>query len=237
MTKSRLEYLLVATAIGSILTFAPSIRVVQAQDGWTNLFDGKSLAGWRGYKQPDASKTRWIVDNGMLAVDTSAGRDRQRDLITTGTFDNFELSFDWKIDPGGNSGLKYFVLEDQNSAIGHEYQIIDDSQHADAKIGGHRQTAAFYDVLPATSRPVKPAGEFNQSRIVVSGNHVEHWLNGTRVLQYELGSAAVQAAIEKSKFKGIERFGKPQKGHILLQDHGDRVWYRSIRIKSTAPRT
>jgi hypothetical protein len=92
-------------------------------------------------------------------------------------------------------------------------------------------------VLPATSRPVKPAGEFNQSRIVVSGNHVEHWLNGTRVLQYELGSAAVQAAIEKSKFKGIERFGKPQKGHILLQDHGDRVWYRSIRIKSTAPRT
>jgi hypothetical protein len=235
--KARIGFLFAATAIGSVLTFATSTAVVRAQEGWTNLFDGKTLTGWRGYKQSDASKTRWTVDNGMLAVDTSLGKDRQRDLITTGTYDNFELSFEWKIDPGANSGLKYFVLEDQNSAIGHEYQIIDDSKHADAKIGGHRQTAAFYDVLPASNRPLKPAGEFNQSRIVVTGNHVEHWLNGTRVLQYELGSPALQAAIEKSKFKGIERFGKPQKGHILLQDHGDRVWYRSIRVKPTAPRT
>ncbi|MGB2713288.1 MAG: DUF1080 domain-containing protein [Vicinamibacterales bacterium] len=237
--KPRATSLFVAALIALVVTFASTGNVAAVQDGWTNLFDGKSLAGWRGYKQPDASKTRWKVENGMLAVDPGDGKDTRgaRDLITTGTYDNFELSFEWKVSPGGNSGVKYFVLEDRDSAIGHEYQVIDDEKHTDAKIGGHRQTAAFYDVLPAANRQLKPAGEFNQSRIVVNGAHVEHWLNGTRVLQYELGSAALQAAIDKSKFKGIERFGKPQKGHILLQDHGDRVWYRSVRIRPTAPRT
>ena len=236
--KPRATSLFVAALIALVWTFASTGNVAAVQDGWTDLFDGKSLAGWRGYKQPDASKTRWKVENGMLAVDPGDGKDTRgaRDLITTGTYDNFELSFEWKVSPGGNSGVKYFVLEDRDSAIGHEYQVIDDEKHTDAKIGGHRQTAAFYDVLPAANRPVKPAGEFNQSRIVVNGTHVEHWLNGTRVLQYELASPALQTAIEKSKFKGIERFGKPQKGHILLQDHGDRVWYRSVRIRPTAPR-
>ena len=94
----------------------------------------------------------------------------------------------------------------------------------------------MYDVFPAADRPLKPAGEFNESRILVQTNHVEHWLNGTRVLQYELGSPALLSAVEKSKFKGVERFGRPQKGHILLQDHGDRVWYRNIRIRTTGPK-
>ena len=237
--KPRVGYLFFAATLAGIIALSSARNEAAAQEGWTNLFDGKSLAGWRGYKQPDATKTRWTVDNGMLMVDPGDGKDTrgQRDLITTNTYDSFELTFEWRVEPGGNSGLKYFVLEDRDSAIGHEYQIIDDEKHADARIGGHRQTAAFYDVLPASSRPVKPAGEFNQSRIVVNGKHVEHWLNGTRVLQYELGSAAVQAAIEKSKFKGIERFGKPQKGHILLQDHGDRVWFRSIRIRQVGSKT
>jgi hypothetical protein len=155
-------------------------------------------------------------------------------MITTDTFDNFELAWEWKIAAGGNSGVKYFVLEDRDAAIGHEYQIIDDDRHPDAKVGPHRQTAAFYDVLPATSRHLRPAGEFNDGRVVVHGKEVEHWLNGTRVLRYELSSAELQTAIDKSKFKGIERFGKPQKGHILLQDHGDRVWYRNIRIRKIA---
>ena len=196
----------------------------------------RSKAG-AGTSRPDATKTRWKVESGMLTVDPGDGSDTRgaRDLITTGTYDNFELAFEWKITPGGNSGVKYFVLEDRDSAIGHEYQVIDDSGHPDAKIGPHRQTAALYDVFPAANRPIKPAGEFNQSRIVVNGRNVQHWLNGTRVLQYELSSPALQAAVDKSKFKGIERFGKPQKGHILVQDHGDRVWYRSIRIKAVAP--
>ena len=138
--------------------------------------------------------------------------------------------FDWRIAPGGNSGVKYFILEDRDSAIGHEYQVIDDERHADAKVGPHRQTAAFYDVLPAADRPIKPAGEWNTTRIVVRGQTVEHWLNGKKVLQYELGSPALKAAIEKSKFKGIERFGTRQNGHILLQDHGNQVWFRTIKI-------
>lgn len=216
----------------------PANRLTDAekQAGWALLFDGTSLAGWRGYKRPDATGTRWKIDNGMLAVDPGDGKDTRgaRDIITTDTYDQFELSFEWRVSQGGNSGVKYFVLEDRDSAIGHEYQIIDDERHADAKIGTHRQTAAFYDVLPAANRPLKPAGEFNQSRIVVSGRSVEHWLNGTRVLQYELASPALATAIDKSKFKGIERFGKSQKGHILLQDHGDRVWYRNIKIRRLA---
>lgn len=201
--------------------------------GWTLLFDGLSLDGWRGYKKTDASDTRWRVEDGLLTVNPADGRDTRGalDLITKDTFDNFELTLDWRIALGGNSGVKYFVLEDRDAAIGHEYQIIDDERHPDAKIGPKRQTSAFYDVLAATKPPTKPADQFNQARIVVRGTSVEHWLNGTRVLQYQLGSPALQAAIEASKFKGIERFGKPQKGHILLQDHGDRVWYRNVKVR------
>jgi 3-keto-disaccharide hydrolase len=204
-----------------------------AAAAWTPLFDGKTLKGWRGYRKPDAASTRWTVEDGMLTVPGTDGKDTRGalDLITTETFDQFELAFEWRVAPGANSGVKYFILEDRDAAIGHEYQIIDDERHADAKIGAHRQTAAFYDVLPAANRSLKPVGEFNESRIVVNGRQVEHWLNGARVLQYELASSALQQAIDKSKFKGIERFGKPQKGHILLQDHGDRVWYRNIRIR------
>ena len=123
----------------------------EKQAGWTLLFDGTSLNGWRGYQKPDATGTRWRVEDGLLTVNPGDGNDTrgQRDIITTATYDRFELTWEWRVAEGGNSGLKYFVLEDQNSAIGHEYQLIDDERHADAKIGPHRQTAAFYDVLPA----------------------------------------------------------------------------------------
>jgi len=201
--------------------------------GWTPLFDGKTLKGWRGYKKADASDTRWKVENGVLTIPEADGKDTRgnRDIITDATYDQFDLTWEWKVAPGGNSGLKYFVLEDEASAIGHEYQMIDDERHPDAKIGPHRQTAAFYDVLPAADRPLKPAGEWNSSQVIVKGKHVEHWLNGKRVLQYELDSPELKAAVAKSKFKDIARFGKPQKGHILIQDHGNAVWYRNVRIK------
>jgi hypothetical protein len=204
--------------------------------GWSLLFDGKSLDGWRGYKKPDASGTRWKVEDGWLTLPPGTGQDTRgaRDIISKDTFDQFDLTLEWKISQGGNSGVKYFVLEDQDAAIGHEYQVIDDERHADAKIGPHRQTAAFYDVLQASNRPLKPAGELNTSRIVVQGNTVEHYLNGTRVLRYTLDSPELRAAIAKSKFKDIQRFGKLQNGHILLQDHGDQVWYRNIKIRRTA---
>ena len=212
---------------------ANQLTAAEKKAGWILLFDGTSLNGWRGYKRPDANGTRWKIDNGFLSVDPGDGKDTrgQRDIITTAQFDRFELTWDWRVSEGGNSGLKYFVLEDMDSAIGHEYQMIDDERHADAKIGPHRQTAAFYDVLPAANRPLRPAGQMNHSRIVADGRFVEHYLNGTQVLRYELDSPALREAIAKSKFKDVARFGKLQNGFILVQDHGDKVWYQNIKIR------
>jgi hypothetical protein len=201
--------------------------------GWTLLFNGTSLDGWRGYKRPDASGTRWAVKDGLLCLDPGDKTDTRgaRDIVFNTPYSQFELSWDWRVSEGGNSGLKYFVLEDRDGAIGHEYQLIDDAKHPDAKIGPHRQTAALYDVMPAANRPSKPAGEWNTSRVVVKGTAVEHWLNGTKVLAYTLDNPALREAIAKSKFKDIERFGKPQNGLILLQDHGDAVCYRNVKIR------
>jgi len=221
-------------AAATLAAQAPPKADGNGKSGWIQLFDGKTLNGWRGYNKPDTSTTRWKVEDGMLTIpQTGAGDTKgQQDIITKETFEQFDLRWEWRISQGGNSGVKYFVLEDQPSAIGHEYQLIDDERHPDAKIGPHRQTAAFYDVMPAHDRPMTPAGEWSTSEVIVRGKHVEHIRKGKKVLEYELDSPALTAAIEKSKFKGIERFGKPQNGHILVQDHGDQVWYRKIEIKS-----
>ena len=145
---------------------APAAATQEGRRASRRCSTARSLDGWRGYKKADASDTRWKVENGArdhrrrrTARTRAAGATSSR----TGTYDQFDLRWEWKVAPGGNSGLKYFVLEDQTSAIGHEYQMIDDERHADAKIGPHRQTAAFYDVLPAADRPLKPAGEWNSS--------------------------------------------------------------------------
>jgi hypothetical protein len=224
-----------ATAVPAAQDHGPAPNTLsdaEKKAGWILLFDGHSVDGWRAYKKPDAAGLRWKIDDNSLSLpaQTAAGT-RAGDIISKDTFEQFELSVDWKVAPGSNSGIKYFVLEDRDSAIGHEYQVIDDERHPDAKVGPHRQTAAFYDVLPASDRPLKPAGEWNSTRIVVRGQTVEHWLNGKKVLQYELNSPALNAAIEKSKFKGMERFGKRQNGHLLLQDHGDQVWFRNIKVR------
>ena len=160
---------LVSAALLVALTLAP---LGAQSDGFTPLLDGKTLDGWRGYKKADTAETRWKVENGILTIPANDGKDTRghRDIITTATYDQFDLRWDWKVAPGGNSGLKYLVLEDLPSAIGHEYQMIDDARHADAKIGSHRQTAAFYDVFPAADRPIKPAGEWNSSQVIVKGN-------------------------------------------------------------------
>jgi hypothetical protein len=206
----------------------------EKKQGWRLLFDGKTTAGWRGFKKTDFPTARWEVQDGALHLKPTGTGDSHGagDIVTTDTFSDFDLSWEWRISPGGNSGVKYFVTEEREGPIAHEYQVLDDARHPDAKVGTHRQTAAFYDVLPpAADKPLKPVGEWNLSRVVVKGNHVEHWLNGRKVLEYELGSPALKAAIAKSKFKDVAGFGTRIPGRILLQDHGDEVWYRSIRIR------
>ena len=226
--------MIASVAVAAVDTPVNTLTPAERAEGWRLLFDGNSLAGWRGYRKPDPAGTRWRVTDGALCVPRNDGSDTlgQRDIVSSDEFDTFDLVFEWKVGPGSNSGLKYFVTENRDAAIGHEYQIIDDERHEDAKVaGGERQTASFYDVRAASSHPTRPIGEWNRSRVLVTGNHVEHWLNGVKVLEYELGSPAMAAAVEDSKFTGIAGFGTRVKGHILLQDHGEAVCFRSIKIK------
>ena len=196
---------------------------------WKLLFDGTTTHGWRTFKKDTFPSKGWVVEEGWLHC---LGKDGG-DVISDSEFDNFELEWDWKQAEGGNSGVKYFVTEKRNAALGHEYQMIDDARNADAKLAqGKRVTASFYDVLkPDRPPPTKPPGEINHSRIVVKGNQVEHWLNGAKVLDYSCGSEAEKGAIAKSKFKDTPGFGDKIKGHILLQDHHSEVWFRNVRIR------
>ena len=192
------------------------------------LFDGTSTAAWRGFGKPAFPEQGWVVEDGWLKHRAKGGGG---DVITTNRFTNFELGFTWRVTPGANSGVKYFIDEQRGSAIGHEYQVIDDASHPDALHGPKRQTAALYDALPPVNPPIRPAGQTNESRIVVRGMQVEHWLNGQRVLGYTLGSPELQAAKAASKFKNEVRWGTQFATPILLQDHGDEVWYRDVWIR------
>jgi hypothetical protein len=154
------------------------------------------------------------------------------DIITTETFDNFEFSWEWRIEKDGNNGIKYFVTEARPGAPGHEYQMIDDDAPKWASLHAESKTASYYEVLPpAADRPLNPAGQWNRSRLVVRGSVVEHWLNDRKVLTYELGSPAVVAGIAKSKFKKYPDFGQKLRGHLMLTDHGDAAWFRSLKIR------
>ncbi len=219
------------TAFGTIVfccALISSVFAAETKSDWTPLFDGKTTKGWRSFKKTEFPTQGWVIEDGVLHHKPKAGGG---DIITDASYDQFELTFEWKVGEGANSGLKYFILEERGQPIGHEYQLIDDARHPDAKLTPKRTTASFYDVLAPQSPVTKPAGEWNESRILVKGNHVEHWLNGSRTVEYELGSAELKSAIEKSKFKTVKGFGEKVKGHILLQDHGDEVWFRNLRIR------
>ncbi len=209
--------------------------------GWKLLFDGESSKGWRGaYKDSFPSKG-WQIRDGNITVLSSDGHESANggDIVTLDQYKAFDLSFDFKLTPGANSGVKYFVtLKEKNegSAIGLEYQVLDDSLHPDAKLGrdGDRTLSSLYDLIPAAKqqRFIHPIGQWNTGRIIVyPNNHVEHYLNGIKVLEYERGSPAFQALVAQSKFKIWPNFGEAPEGHILLQDHGNEVSYRSIKIQ------
>lgn len=211
-----------APAADNVLTAA------EKSAGWQLLFDGKTFNGWRGYRQPTLPPGWEIVDGTIHVIAGVSGKE----IITEKTFNDFELTWDWKLLPKGNNGLKYFVTEDRPKSPGHEYQMLDDQGHPDASVGPHRQTAAFYEVLaPAADKPLHPPGEWNTSRIVVRGKTVEHWLNGKNVLTYELGSDAVKAGIARSKFKHDAGFGEKIAGHIMLTYHHDDCWFRNIKLR------
>ena len=195
--------------------------------GWTLLFDGKTLNGWRPYAGKPAGG--WEVKDGTLHA---IAKVKGTELVTEKKFTDFEFSWEWKLPLAGNNGVKYFVSETRTAAPGHEYQMLDDIGHPDGKIGAHRQTASFYDVLPpAADKPLKPVGEWNASRIIVKGNHVEHWLNGKLVLAYDLGSEAVKAGLAKSKFAKQPGVGDKLTGPIMLTYHQDDCWYRNVKIR------
>lgn len=195
-------------------------------DGWQLLFDGTSLAAWRGYHMADMPKG-WEVVDGALTRTGPGG-----DIITRQQYGDFELALDWKISEGGNSGVFYRVTEDGDYGYytGPEMQVLDDARHADGK-NPLTSAGACYGLYAAPRGVVKPAGEWNSARIVVRGNHVEHWLNGQKVVSYELGSPEWAAKVAASKFAQWPGYGKAARGYIALQDHGDWVAYRNIRIR------
>jgi hypothetical protein len=199
----------------------------QQREGWKLLFDGQTTQGWRGFGKPEFPAQGWVVEDGWLKHKGKGGGD----VITRQLFTDFELTFTWQIAEVGNSGVKYFIDEQRGSAIGHEYQLIDDERHPDALRGPTRKTAGLYDALAADNPPVRPAGMINSSKLVVRGNHVEHWLNGRKVLSYELGSPQLVEAKARSKFKDEARWGTKFPTPILLQDHGDEIWFRDLKIR------
>ena len=208
-------------------------------EGWKLLWDGKTTEGWRGAKLDKFPENGWVVDNGILKVIKSDGAESANggDIVTTDQYGDFVLSVDFKITPGANSGIKYFVDPDMNkgegSAIGCEFQVLDDDLHPDAKLGvkGNRTCASLYDLIPAPESKPMHKEDWNTAVVFVNGNHVEHWLNGEKVIEYERDNAEWNALVAYSKYRDWPNFGNAKKGHILLQDHGDEVWFKNVKIK------
>lgn len=225
-----------------VMNFVPnSVSEQEKKNGVRLLWDGATTKGWRGaYKTAFPSKG-WQIQDGVLSVMKSAGGESENggDIVTEEEFSAFDLQFQFRLTEGANSGVKYFVTEKEGntgSAIGLEFQILDDEKHPDAKLGvvGNRTIASLYDLIPSIKNPrgLKKIGEWNNGRIVVyPDNRVEHWLNGYKVVEYQRGTPIYQALVARSKYAQWENFGMAPSGRILLQDHGDEVSFRSIKVK------
>ncbi|WP_116813326.1 3-keto-disaccharide hydrolase [Steroidobacter cummioxidans] len=242
--------LAIATAsTGQAAAEANRLTERERAEGWQLLWDGATSAGWRSVKSDEFPKEGWPMRDGVLSVRAGSGEESRGggDIITRKRYADFELSVEFKFAPGANSGLKIFVQPNispvdritgkptgTGSAIGMEFQILDDSLHPDARQGrdGNRTLGSFYDVMAAPqTKSVQPAGEWNHARIVALGKHVTFWLNGQKTVEFDRGSPAFRAAVAASKFKDIPGFGEWEDGHILLQDHGDEVAFRNLKLR------
>lgn len=213
----------------------------EEDNGWELLWDGESTAGWKGARLDHFPEQGWVMEDGILTVLASGGQESAAggDIVTEQAYEDFEMKVDFKLTKAGNSGIKYYVDTDINqgpgSSIGLEYQILDDEHHPDAKLGNHegsRTVASLYDLIQADpNKPINRVGEWNTAHIISKDNHVEHWLNGVKVLEYERGSEDFRKLVAESKYDQWPEFGELETGRILLQDHGDRVSFKNIKIK------
>jgi hypothetical protein len=221
-----------------------SLTPAEHAAGWRLLFDGRTLTGWRGVGYDTVPTAHWVVVDG--AIKKADGRPLVGgDLMTVDSFGDFELSFEWKVTQGANSGVKYNVSEPMSlaqggagtqggpthSALGFEYQILDDDRHEDGKLPTHRSGALYDLVAPNASKHLRPVGAWNQSKVIFRGNHGEHWLNGEKVVEFDLGTTRMDSLLAASKYKTIPGFGAKRRGHIVLQDHGDEVYYRGLKVR------
>lgn len=202
---------------------------VQQIDDWQHLFDGETLGGWRSFKS-DNVPSGWVVENGTMSLAEPGGGD----IMTARSFSEFELQFEWRISEKGNSGVIYLVNEtpssDHTFQTGPEYQVLDNDGHPDGQYESHR-AGSLYDLVSPSANATRPVGEFNQARIIVQGGRIEHWLNGEKVVESPYNDDAWPSMVAASKFASMPEFGTFTSGHIAFQDHGDKVWYRNIKIR------
>lgn len=208
-----------------------TLTTKEIEEGWILMFDGETLNGWRGYNKTSLPDSGWIVENGTIKLERRGG-----DIIYDRKFTNFEFKIEWKISEGGNSGIFYLAQEIEGVPIymsAPELQVLDNYRHPDANAGvnGNRKACSLYDLIPPVPLTEKPAGEWNTVRLVINNGHVTHYFNGNKVVEYQLDSPEFAELVANSKFSNAEHFAKATEGFIGIQDHGNAVWFRNIKIK------
>jgi Domain of Unknown Function (DUF1080) len=217
--------------IGMVVTWTASPAA--AKPKWKVLFSGTSTDAWRGFHRDSFPSKCWVVENGSLKSVAGCDQADHVDIVTKEKYSNFELEVEWRVSPGANSGIIYLISDDEKETwqTGPEMQVLDDEKHQDGKVP-NTSAGALYGLIAPTGKVLRPVGQFNKVRLVVRNNHVEHWLNGKKIVEYDLGSDALQALIAKSKFKDYKLFARNKEGYVALQYHGGDVWFRNVRIRA-----